>query len=210
MGPFDKRRTGMILGSGGIGMILESEEGAKRRHYSGQNPHRVEPFRCRLLGTLISNSAYHGASMDMKHISQEMERFIGSIEKEHGITRREIARHGVYFSHETSTHASPTASCAWNELTALRSVFQDELQYLLICNTKGFTGHPMGVSFEDVVAAEVLVSGYVPPIANMPEVDPFLGSDINLSRGGEYHCKYALRFAAGFGSQVALALYGKI
>ena len=68
----------------------------------------------------------------------------------------------------------------------------------------------MGVSFEDVVAAEVLVSGYVPPIANMPEVDPFLGSDINLSRGGEYHCKYALRFAAGFGSQVALALYGKI
>ena len=86
--PFDKRRTGMILGSGGIGMILESEEGAKRRHYSGQNPHRVEPFRCRLLGTLISNSAYHGASMDMKHISQEMERFIGSIEKEHGITRR--------------------------------------------------------------------------------------------------------------------------
>ena len=88
--PFDKRRTGMILGSGGIGMILESEEGAKRRHFHHLNPRRSLPSRCRLLGTLISNSAYHGASMDMKHISQEMERFLGSIEREYGIDRRYI------------------------------------------------------------------------------------------------------------------------
>ena len=66
----------------------------------------------------------------------------------------------------------------------------------------------MGVSFEDVVAAEVLSSGLVPPIANFTEVDPALGPDLKLSRGGAYPCKYALRFAAGFGSQVALALYG--
>lgn len=66
----------------------------------------------------------------------------------------------------------------------------------------------MGVSFEDVVAAEVLVSGKVPPIANFREQDPYLGTDINLSRGGSYPCKYAIRFAAGFGSQIALALYG--
>lgn len=66
----------------------------------------------------------------------------------------------------------------------------------------------MGVSFEDVVASEVLVTGKVPPIANFSEVDPALGPDLKLSRGGQYPCKYALRFAAGFGSQVALALYG--
>ena len=29
--PFNANRSGMILGSGGIGMILESEEGARRR-----------------------------------------------------------------------------------------------------------------------------------------------------------------------------------
>lgn len=66
----------------------------------------------------------------------------------------------------------------------------------------------MGVSFEDVVAAEVLVSGNVPPIANFKERDHNLGNDVNLSKGGKYPCKYALRFAAGFGSQIALALYG--
>lgn len=66
----------------------------------------------------------------------------------------------------------------------------------------------MGVSFEDVVAAEVLVNGQVPPIANFSEVDPALGTDLRLSQGGFHPVKYALRFAAGFGSQIALALYG--
>lgn len=90
-------------------------------------------------------------------------------------------------------------------------VFGSELKHLLILNTKGFTGHPMGVSFEDVVAAEVLTTGMVPPIANMPDTtiyDSNLGEDLKFSKGGAYPCKYALRFAAGFGSQIALALYG--
>lgn len=89
-------------------------------------------------------------------------------------------------------------------------MFGDDLHHLLILNTKGFTGHPMGVSFEDVVACEVLVTGKVPPIANFvqSETDPHLGSDLKFSKGGAYPCKYAMRFAAGFGSQIALALYG--
>lgn len=120
--PFDVRRTGMILGSGGIGMILESEEGAKRRHavschnnpaYATLHP---APFKCRVLGTLYSNSAYHGASLDRKHIADELERFIASIEHERGISRKEIAAHGVYFSHETSTNAEASKSCAANEV----------------------------------------------------------------------------------------------
>lgn len=87
-------------------------------------------------------------------------------------------------------------------------MFGEDVKNLLILNTKGFTGHPMGVSFEDVVAAEVLVTGIVPPLANNAQLDPHLGSDLKLSRGGKYACKYAIRFAAGFGSQIALALYG--
>jgi 3-oxoacyl-(acyl-carrier-protein) synthase len=118
--PFDQRRSGMILGSGGIGMVLESEDGARRRfeaaQINGTEFLRNKPFRCRLLGTLFSNSAYHGASMDRMHIASEMERFIASVEKEQGISRADIAKHGVYFSHETATHASPSSSCAANEV----------------------------------------------------------------------------------------------
>mmetsp|Transcript_26247 Transcript_26247/g.58952 ORF Transcript_26247/g.58952 Transcript_26247/m.58952 type:complete len:590 (-) Transcript_26247:150-1919(-) len=214
--PFNQCRDGMILGSGGIGMILESEDGARRRHLLSMALPPVpdkpvpadSPFRCRLLGTLVSNSAFHGAAMDRKHIAEEMERFVVSVEKEQGISREEIAKHGVYFSHETGTHASPSSSCAANEIYGLRQVFGEHLKDLLILNTKGFTGHPMGVSFEDVVACEVLTSGRVPPVANFSSVDPNLGSDLKISKGGVYPCKYAMRFAAGFGSQIALALYG--
>ena len=215
--PFDKRRRGMILGAGGIGMVLESEEGARRRYALSKSsapqapPARAQAFKCRLLGTLFSNSAYHGASLDKDHIAMEMERFVSSVESEQGISREDLARHGVYFSHETSTYASATSSCASNELHGLRKVFGEFFKHILILNTKGFTGHPMGVSFEDVVAAEVLTTGRVPPIANFTagQEDPNLGQDLNLSRGGAYPCKYAIRFAAGFGSQIALALYGR-
>ena len=64
----------------------------------------------------------------------------------------------------------------------------------------------MGVSFEDVTAVEVLMQQIVPPIPNHKEKDEYLG-DLKLSKGGAYACRYALRFAAGFGSQVAFALY---
>jgi 3-oxoacyl-(acyl-carrier-protein) synthase len=127
--PFDVRRSGMILGSGGIGMVLESEDGAMRRFnqntpdsddYSlGEAATTISvgrPYRCRLLGSLYTNSAYHGAALDHQHIAEEMERFIASVELELNITRSHIARNGVYFSHETSTNASPTASCACNEV----------------------------------------------------------------------------------------------
>jgi 3-oxoacyl-(acyl-carrier-protein) synthase len=213
--PFGKDRNGLVLGSGGIGMVLESEDGARRRFALALKNNDLSlssrsAFKCRILGTLYSNSAFHGAALDRAHIAEEMERFITTIEKEQGIARAEIARYGAYFSHETSTNASPSASCASNELYGLRKVFGRDFKHLVILNTKGFTGHPMGVSFEDVVAVEVLRTGVIPPIANLAEVDPYLGSDLNLSKGGTYPCKFAIRFAAGFGSQIALAMYGSI
>jgi len=201
--PFDKRRSGMLLGAGGIGIVLETSASAKMRSLS---EHSVQ-VKAQLLATQYSNSAFHGAALDRKHIASELERFLVHVHKRYGITKEELVEHGVYFSHETSTHATSASSCAGNEVAALRKVFGEELLCkLLILNTKGFTGHPMGVSFEDVAAVQVLVSQTVPPIVNHKVKDEYLG-DLNLSKGGPYKCKYALRFAAGFGSQVAFALY---
>ena len=78
-----------------------------------------------------------------------------------------------------------------------------------MANTKGFTGHPMGVGIEDVIAVKILEHGIVPPVPNFKEVDPDLGP-LTLSRGGRYPVKYALHLAAGFGSQVAMTLTRRI
>ncbi len=129
--PFDKRRSGMLLGAGGIGMVLETEESCRARQFG-------DSIKARLLATQYSNSAYHGAALDRKHIASELKRFLNDVELIHGISKAEIASHGVYFSHETSTHASDASSCAGNECAALREAFgNDLLSKLLILNTKG-------------------------------------------------------------------------
>jgi 3-oxoacyl-(acyl-carrier-protein) synthase len=172
--------------------------------------------KCRLIATQFSNSAYHGAALDRNHIGTELRRFLTTVEVDHpSITLEALSAYGVYLSHETQTHASPESSCAYNEIDALREVFGSELlAKFTILNTKGFTGHPMGVSFEDVVAVQCLVEKRIPPVVSLKHGsgenfvrDRHLG-DLRLSEGGRKDdVKYALRFAAGFGSQVAFALY---
>ena len=111
-------------------------------------------IRACLLATQYSNSVFYGAEFNRKHISSELKRFLNDFELDHGIvSNAKISTHGVYFLHKTSTHASSAASCVGNEVAAIRSAFGDKLlSKLLILNTKGFTGNPTGVSFDDVVA----------------------------------------------------------
>ena len=97
--PFDKRRCGMLLGAGGIGMVLESEESCKGRCLKSPSVN----VKARLLATQYSNSAFHGASLDRKHIAAELKRFLMDVETKFGINKADIASHGVYLSHETST-----------------------------------------------------------------------------------------------------------
>ncbi len=56
-----------------------------------------------------------------------------------------------------------------------------------------------------MVAIKALETGLVPPVPNFKEPDPELGQ-LNLSTGGAYPVRYALRLAAGFGSQIAMSL----
>ncbi|ETN12090.1 hydroxymethylglutaryl-CoA synthase [Phytophthora nicotianae INRA-310] len=203
--PFDVKRSGMIVGSGAIGVVLESPLAFAERQVAEPATGKT----VRLLATQFSNSAYHGAALEPNHVGQELVRFLQRVESDFGITREEIARNGVYYSHETGTNASPKSSCAYTEVTALRTAFGSELlSKLTIANTKGFTGHPMAVSFEDVAAIEGLRSGRVPPVVHFETHDSNLGeTPLRLATGEAYAHKYALHFAAGFGSQLAFTLY---
>ena len=113
----------------------------------------------------------------------------------------------VFFSHETYTPARGGSAQA--EVKALRETFGAKTDSILIANTKGFTGHPMGVGIEDALMFYGLDTGRIPPIANHKEQDPELGN-LNLSKGGNHdNLRYGMRFAAGFGSQIGLSLVRK-
>ncbi|GLD96795.1 hypothetical protein PINS_up005478 [Pythium insidiosum] len=207
--PFDARRNGMIVGGGAAAVVLES---ARAAPIVAPSMTAAAPLRqVRLLATRFVNSAYHGAAIDVQHVAQELSRLLDDVSTRFGISRELFATHGVYYSHETFTNASPTASCAYAEIQALRTALGPQLlPRLMITNTKGFTGHPMAVSFEDVAAVEGLRSGRVPPVANFKQHDTNLSETplrLATTRETHYDHHYALRFAAGFGSQVAFTFY---
>ncbi len=130
-----------------------------------------------------------------------MESLMHQAETKGGISRREIAPHTIFVSHETYTPARGGSASA--EVNALRHVFGDAAGQIVIANTKGFTGHAMATGIEDVLAVKALETGLVPPVPNFKEIDPELGP-LNLSKGGAYPVQYAIHLGAGFGSQVSM------
>ncbi|RME26831.1 MAG: acyltransferase domain-containing protein, partial [Deltaproteobacteria bacterium] len=196
--PFDRRRNGMIPGMGAVGLVVEEAESCSERGMVGI---------ARILGTVLANSAFHGSRLEPDHIAEVMDRLMAQVEREHGIDRRDIAPHTVFVSHETYTPARGGSAAA--EVRALRRTFGELADKVVVANTKGYTGHPMAVGIEDAAAAKMLEHQTVPPIPNYKEPDPDLGG-INLSKGGRYDVKYALRLAAGFGSQVTMTLMEKV
>jgi acyl transferase domain-containing protein/NAD(P)-dependent dehydrogenase (short-subunit alcohol dehydrogenase family) len=192
--PFDRRRHGMIIGMGAAALVVESAAAAQERG--------IQPI-CEVLSTVTGNSAFHGTRLDVQHIGQVMEALVAKAEAGNGISREQIAPHTVFVSHETYTPARGGSASA--EIHALRSVFADVADRVVIANTKGFTGHAMATGIEDVVAVKALETGCVPPVANFKEVDPELGQ-LNLSKGGAYPVEYAIHLGAGFGSQISMVL----
>ena len=193
--PFDRRRHGMIIGMGAVGVVVERDGLPEERG--------LEPL-ADLLDTRFVNSAFHPTRLDIDHIASEVEDMMTGLEDRFQIDRAEIARRTVFVSHETYTPARGGSAAA--EIATLRKTFGKHANEVVIANVKGFTGHPMGASTEDILAMRVLQRQEVPPIANFEQPDPDLG-DLRISNGGKYEVDYALRFAAGFGSQLAVSLY---
>lgn len=196
--PFDARRKGMILGSGAVGIVVETVSACLERHHQP----KVE-----ILGSHMANSAYHGCLMHGDHIASEFGVFLKKMELQHGLDRAALARDCVYFAHETCTSAN--GGCAKMELDALHRSFGPDAVNILVTNTKGFTGHPMAAGLEEAIAVESLVRQRLPPIANYKEHDPQLPSVTLAINGGSHSRSFALRFAAGFGSQFVYVLYRK-
>ena len=195
--PFDRRRNGMIVGMGAVSLIVEEESEVAKR---GMKP------LAKLLETEISNSGFHVTRLDVGHVAQVMNRLVSKAEKDYGLNRSDIAKQLVFISHETYTPARGGSASA--EAYALKSTFGADVSSVIVSNTKGFTGHSMGAGLEDAIAVRCLNTGLVPPIANFKESDPELAG-ITLSKGGHYDFKYALRLAAGFGSQIGMTLLEK-
>ena len=196
--PFDRRRHGTLIGMGACALVVESQDAVEERGMRGI----VE-----LLSAETRNSAFHATRLDVEHVASVVESLVASAERRFGVRREAMAPKTVFVSHETYTPARGGSAAA--EIMALREVFGDDANRIIVANTKGFTGHPMGVGIEDVIGVKILEHQIVPPVPNLKEPDPDLGN-LTLSKGGRYDVEYAIHLAAGFGSQIALTLTRRI
>jgi malonyl CoA-acyl carrier protein transacylase len=196
--PFDRRRHGMIVGMGAVGMVIERMDAMAER-----GTHAV----AELLATRHCNSAFHGTRLDVAHIAGQVSDLVEEAAKLEGMSAQAMGPRTMFVSHETYTPARGGSASA--EIAAIRKAFGPAANRVVVTNTKGFTGHAMGASLEDAVGIKALQYGIVPPIPNLKFPDPDLG-DLNLSTGGSYPVEYSLRLAAGFGSQLALQMWKKV
>ena len=197
--PFSAERNGMVIGSGAAAFIVERQSSVFERGMVAL---------AELVACEFANSAFHATRLDPRFIRPFLARAVAQIPDyadAQGPAR--LAGQMAFLSHETYTPARGGSAAA--EVDGLRHVFGEAVGQVLIANTKGFTGHPMGASFEDVVAIKGLQRQELPPIANLRQPDPDF-ADLRFSRGGAVSIDYALRFAAGFGSQVAVAIYRRV
>ena len=122
--PFDRRRHGMIIGMGAVGLVLETPEAAAHRG--------VEPI-AELLASRIVNSAFHGTRLDVDHISREFTALVNEASKRDGIRPEEMATRALFMSHETYTPARGGSAAA--EINALRAAFGPNADHQ-VTNTK--------------------------------------------------------------------------
>ena len=64
-------------------------------------------------------------------------------------------------------HPSPGWLCGGRDRGLAFRLRTESASEIVVANTKGFTGHPMGAGIEDGVVVKALQYGVVPPLANL-------------------------------------------
>ena len=189
--PFDRARSGFVMGEGGAALILEEREGALKR---GATIH------AEVLGYSLNNDAHHMTS-SLADGAAAIRAMRAALD-EAGVAPGQVGY--------VNAHASGTPMNDANEGTALRAVFGSSGSHRpAVSGTKPFTGHPLGATgaLEAVLICLAFRDGWLPPNLNCPDPDvPDL--DLVLGAGREAKVGYALSNSFGFGGINACLVLG--
>ena len=190
--PFDKDRSGFVIGEGSGIVVLEELEHAKAR---GAN------IYAELVGYGATGDAYHITSPaeDGSGAARAMELAM----EEAGVKPEEVT---YINAHGTSTHHNDLF-----ETRAIRKAFGDAADYVLVNSTKSMVGHLLGAAggVEAVVCAKSIQDGFVHQTIGTKEADA--ECDLNYCIGApvETDVKLAMSNSLGFGGHNAVLLFQK-
>lgn len=191
--PFDRRRTGTVLGEGSGVIVLEPMQKAKKRG-------------AKIYGEILS--CYYG--MDAYHPIRMNPEGLGihqALSHLHQKARLPLDAVDYVNLHGTGT--------IWNdrlETRGIKSFFKDHSKKISLSSTKPFTGHLVGASgvVELIISLLAMRHEFIPPTLNLEEPDPECPLDYAPGHGKERKMNALIGLAYGFGGQVGAILVKKI
>ncbi len=191
--PFDKERSGFVMGEGSGILVLEEYEHAKKRG-------------AKIYGEVIG----YGATSDAYHITSPCSDGAGAVNamnraiKDAGICANDI---DYINAHGTSTHLND--SC---ETMAIKKVMGEDWNNVLVSSTKGNTGHLLGAAggVEAVICSKALENGIVPPTINYKVPDSECDLNIVQNEIIKKDLNVVMSNSLGFGGHNASIIFRKM
>ncbi len=111
-----------------------------------------------------------------------------------------------------NAHGTSTPFNDLYETMAIKSVFGDHAQKLMVSSTKSMTGHLLGAAggVEAVFSLLAIERGVVPPTINYTEPDPECDLDYVPNEARKADVKVAISNSLGFGGTNATILFRKV
>jgi nodulation protein E len=178
--PFSADRRGLSLGEAGGMLVLENWDHARARG-------------ARILGEIIG----FGMSSDAHHITQPCVEGPAKA-MDWALRDAKLSPAGIDYinAHGTGTQANDAT-----ETQAIRTVFGDHADKLLVSSTKSMHGHTLGAAgaVEAIATLLALKHSLVPPTANFTAPDPACSLDIvpNHARSAPVETAISNTFAFG-------------
>ena len=190
--PFDKERSGFVMGEGAAALVLEEYEHAKAR---GAN--------------ILAEVVGYGCTCDAHHITAPLPDGSGAA----GAMTQALADAGVDAASVDYiiAHGTSTAMNDAGETAAVKLAFGEHAKELAISSTKSMTGHLLGASgaVEAAFTAMALHDGFIPATLGYQVPDEACDLDVVPNHGREASIRYAMSNSLGFGGHNASILLKK-
>ena len=190
--PYDTDRDGFVLGEGAGALVVESEEHARAR---GAKIYAV------LSGSGVTSDAHHITAPEPEGLGAS--RALTAALKTAGIELHEVVH--------VNAHATSTPVGDRPEYVAMKSVFGEHLDNVLVSATKSQTGHLLGASgaLEAIFTVLALHHRKTPVTINLDNQDPDIPLNVVHGKPAELPSGdiAALSNSFGFGGHNAVVAF---
>lgn len=185
--PFDKNRSGFVMGEGAGMLVLETEKHARARG-----------------ATILGELAGYGVTNDAYHVTQPAEGGAGAVSAmQLAIKDAKAKPTDVNY---INAHGTSTPFNDKNETAAIKTVFGKHAYQLKISSSKSMTGHLLGASggIEAIAGLKVLQEQIIPPTINYNSPDPECDLDYVPNTAQKHNVDFVLSNTFGFGGHNAV------